>query len=144
MLPGFLDSAYRKYKNGTSIFTKWIFETTQKCGYSTPAKVAQSAPAAKSARLKGEGTSRSEEGGERQELAKRPLQLNYLRMFYVRDFVLYLYGNDALLPSRITHPKIIKKPRLRILGIHTSLARWKKSFLLSNLALHRSSAWLAS
>ena len=54
MLPGVLESTYKKYKNDTSIFLKWLYETGSKCGYvaSQPIRVKNESPA-KAPRLKG-------------------------------------------------------------------------------------------
>jgi hypothetical protein len=54
MLPGFLESTYKKYKNDTSIFVKWLCEAGFKCGYATSiVQTAKEEPAAKAPRLKG-------------------------------------------------------------------------------------------
>lgn len=58
MLPSFVDSAYKRYKNDTSIFVRWLSENGKKCGYDvkTIEQEGHSAPApaaVKSTRLKG-------------------------------------------------------------------------------------------
>ncbi len=54
MLPSFLESTYKKYKNDTSIFVKWLCEAGSKCGYAISiVKTAKQEPAAKAPRLKG-------------------------------------------------------------------------------------------
>lgn len=54
MLPGFLESTYKKYKNDTSIFVKWLCEAGSKCGYAiSTAQTVKEEPAAKGPRLKG-------------------------------------------------------------------------------------------
>lgn len=56
MLPGFLESRYKRYKNDTSTFIKWLYEASQKCGYtpSQPSEVdIQENTATKGSRLKG-------------------------------------------------------------------------------------------
>jgi hypothetical protein len=35
MLPEFLDSTYKKYKQDTSVFVEWLSENAQKCGWKT-------------------------------------------------------------------------------------------------------------
>lgn len=57
MLPAFLDSTYKRYKNDTSAFIRWLVENAKKCGY-TPARgpaanVGKSEEPAKAPRLKG-------------------------------------------------------------------------------------------
>jgi hypothetical protein len=54
MLPGFLESTYKKYKNDTSLFVKWLCEAGSKCGHAISiVKTAQGEPATKAPRLKG-------------------------------------------------------------------------------------------
>ena len=54
MLPGFLESTYKKYKNDTSIFVKWLCEAGSKCGYAiSTAQTVKEEPVAKGPRLKG-------------------------------------------------------------------------------------------
>jgi hypothetical protein len=54
MLPAFLESTYKKYKNDTSIFVKWLCEAGSRCGYAISiAKTAKEEPIAKAPRLKG-------------------------------------------------------------------------------------------
>jgi hypothetical protein len=54
MLPNFLESTYKKYKDDTSLFVKWLCETGSKCGYAIgTVKTAMQEPSAKAPRLKG-------------------------------------------------------------------------------------------
>ncbi|KUJ08859.1 uncharacterized protein LY89DRAFT_741693 [Mollisia scopiformis] len=57
MLSEFLEGTYKKYKNDTSTFLKWLYETGTKCGYvpdaPTTAKKQVEITPQKSARLKG-------------------------------------------------------------------------------------------
>jgi hypothetical protein len=67
MLPGFLESTYKKYKNDTSLFVKWLCETGSKCGYAIgTVKTAKEEPLAKAPRLKGKARkqAKKESNGE--------------------------------------------------------------------------------
>jgi hypothetical protein len=59
MLPGFLEGAYKRYKNDTSIFMHWLRENGSKCGYKF-GTVKDQAPA-KTTRLKGKARKKAKE-----------------------------------------------------------------------------------
>jgi hypothetical protein len=59
MLPGFLESTYKKYKNDTSVFIKWLCENGSKCGY-VIGTVKDETPA-KATRLKGKARKKAKE-----------------------------------------------------------------------------------
>jgi len=67
MLPGFLDSTYKRYKNDTSVFLKWLCDSGSKCGYqlSEPSKV-KNEPG-KAPRLKGKARKQAKEASSNGE-----------------------------------------------------------------------------
>ena len=55
MLPSFLESTYKRYKNDTSIFVEWLLDNGTKCVHTVAIKPTSVTPvvSVKSARLKG-------------------------------------------------------------------------------------------
>ncbi len=54
MLPGFLESTYKKYKNDTSLLVKWLCEAGSRCGFAiSRTNTAKEEPVTKAPRLKG-------------------------------------------------------------------------------------------
>jgi len=68
MLPGFLESTYKRYKNDTSVFIKWLYEAGSRCGYVTsePIKPRDETPA-KAPRLKGKARKQAKEAASNGE-----------------------------------------------------------------------------
>ncbi|XMA17390.1 hypothetical protein WAI453_010181 [Rhynchosporium graminicola] len=64
MLSGFLESNYKKYKQDTSVFVRWLYKSGQKCGYSaSPSGNVQSSDVpAKAPRLKGKARKLAKKG----------------------------------------------------------------------------------
>ncbi|KAL2069448.1 hypothetical protein VTL71DRAFT_14127 [Oculimacula yallundae] len=64
MLPDFLESTYKQYKNGTSISLKWMYESGQKCGYDIDltGEVRSSSVPATAPRLKGKARKLAKQG----------------------------------------------------------------------------------
>jgi hypothetical protein len=61
MLPGFLVSTYRKYKEDTSIFTKWLCDNGAKCGYHLTKSTQNETPTKTAPRLKGKARKQAKE-----------------------------------------------------------------------------------
>jgi hypothetical protein len=74
MLPAFLESTYRRYKNDTSVFVKWLYETGSKCGYVV--STAKDETPVKAARLKGKARKKAKEGSTGKSSSTIPGSLN--------------------------------------------------------------------
>jgi hypothetical protein len=65
MLPGFLDSTYKRYKTDSSTFVRWLFENGTRCGYipssQGPSNQGAATEPAKAPRLKGKARKQSKQ-----------------------------------------------------------------------------------
>ncbi|ESZ94889.1 hypothetical protein SBOR_4765 [Sclerotinia borealis F-4128] len=71
MLPGYLYSTYKRYKEDTSTFIRWLSQTGESCGYSsikTPTPIVEAAP--KSARLKGKARKAAKQASSGDSLSR--------------------------------------------------------------------------
>lgn len=104
MLPGFLDSAYKKYKNDTSIFIQWLSDNGQKCGYTLKSGANASRPlpgaaSVKTARLKGKARKAAKQQGAPMAADPAPDQTPPRKRYFISSHEL-LYLAKAIVGSK--------------------------------------------
>ncbi|KAF8866373.1 hypothetical protein BDZ45DRAFT_735653 [Acephala macrosclerotiorum] len=77
MLPSFLESSYKRYKNDTSKFIKWLCENRKKCRYKTSVggsseKKLEDIVAVKAPRLKGKARKEAKQASKAPKIAQLP------------------------------------------------------------------------
>lgn len=112
MLPGFLVSTYKKYKQDTSIFVEWLSENAGKCGHKLPEVAAKPAevPAA-APRLKGKARKLAKQAGGISAAPSTPKEAPIARhLISTKDFLSYAKAIAESVSSQVNRFKSSKCP----------------------------------